>query len=99
MPVHIATTNGKHEVIKMLVERCKETQEKATNKMETLLHLAVMANCLDSIRYLIDQGINLNKKDENGNTCLHLAVAKSNHQVCTEKFPLLLYTLNFDKSR
>jgi ankyrin repeat protein len=91
MPVHIATVNGKKGAVKMLVERCRKTLEKATNRMETLLHLAVMANCLGCVHYLIDQGVNLNLKDENGNTCLHLAAAKRNCQVLTNSLHSYLH--------
>jgi ankyrin repeat protein len=98
MSVHIATVNGNHDVVKALVERCRDSLDKATHRMETLLHLAVMANCLDCVRYLVDQDVNFNQKDENGNSCLHLAVAKGNRPVFTDKFPLYLYICAYSTS-
>ncbi|KAJ3704950.1 hypothetical protein LUZ61_008655 [Rhynchospora tenuis] len=83
MPVHIAAINGKHTIVEMLVERCRDLLDKTTHRKETLIHLAVIANCLDSVRYLITQGVDLNEKDVDGNTCLHLACQKKNHQVIT----------------
>ncbi|KAJ4820803.1 Ankyrin repeat-containing protein [Rhynchospora pubera] len=56
MPVHIAAINGKHTIVKMLVERCRDLSDKTTYRKETLIHLAVIANCLDSVCYLIIQG-------------------------------------------
>ncbi|KAJ1695378.1 hypothetical protein LUZ63_012076 [Rhynchospora breviuscula] len=84
MPVHMAAINAKHEVLKMLVERCKETLDMVTARKETLLHLATMANCPNSVSYLIARGIDINAMDDRKNTCLHLAVAKSNYQVIEE---------------
>ncbi|KAJ3688319.1 hypothetical protein LUZ61_017483 [Rhynchospora tenuis] len=84
MPVHMVAINGKNEVLEMLVERCKETLDMVTTRKETLLHLAIMANCSDSISYLITHGIDINAQDDSRNTCLHLAVAKSNYQVIKE---------------
>ncbi|KAJ4745180.1 hypothetical protein LUZ62_079585 [Rhynchospora pubera] len=83
MPAHIATINGKHTIMKMLIERCKDVLDKTTHRKETLMHLAVIANCIGSVRYLINQDVNLNEKDVDGNTCLHLACQKKNHQIIT----------------
>ncbi|KAJ4761048.1 Ankyrin repeat-containing protein, partial [Rhynchospora pubera] len=83
MAAHIAAINGEHTIMKMLVEGCKHVLNETTPRHETLLHLAVVANCFDSVCYLIKKGINLNEKNVDGNTCLHLACQKRNHQVIT----------------
>ncbi|KAJ4770013.1 Ankyrin repeat family protein [Rhynchospora pubera] len=83
LPVHIAAINGKHTIMKMLVDKCKDVLDKTTRRKENLLHLAVIANCLDSVHYLINEGVNPNEKDVDGNTSLHLACYNKNHQVIT----------------
>ncbi|KAJ3701055.1 hypothetical protein LUZ61_004760 [Rhynchospora tenuis] len=83
LPVHIAAINGKHNIVELLIDNCEDVLDKRTRRKETLLHLAVIANCLHSIRYLINKGVNPNAKDIDGNTCLHLACYNKNHQVIT----------------
>jgi ankyrin repeat protein len=84
MPAHVAAINGENDIVKILVARCKEVLVMTTHRKETLLHLAVIASCLDSVQFLINQGVDLNEKDVDGNTCLHLACKKRNHHVCIE---------------
>jgi ankyrin repeat protein len=98
MPAHVAAINEENDIIKILVARCKEVLVKTTHRKKTLLHLAVIASCLSSIQFLINQGVDLDGKDVDGNTCMHLACKKRNHQVCIEisYFDILGYILQFN---
>ncbi|KAJ4761049.1 hypothetical protein LUZ62_071424 [Rhynchospora pubera] len=79
MPAHMAAINGEYTTMKMLIEKCRDVLDKTTRAKETLMHLAVIANCLDSVRYLINLGVNPNEEDVDRNTCLHLACQNRNH--------------------
>ncbi|KAJ1690576.1 hypothetical protein LUZ63_014731 [Rhynchospora breviuscula] len=81
LPMHTATIHGKNDVVLMFIEKCQQTLHELTSTNETLLHLAVKANSLETIRFLMSRGVKLDAKDDQGNTCLHIAVARRNSQV------------------
>ncbi|KAJ3688317.1 hypothetical protein LUZ61_017481 [Rhynchospora tenuis] len=81
LPVHYAAIHGNFEVVVMLIQRCEDTLHELTSRNETLLHLAVKANCLKTIKFLICHDMKLDLKDDKGNTCLHVAVARRNQHV------------------
>ncbi|KAJ4772903.1 Ankyrin repeat family protein [Rhynchospora pubera] len=84
LPIHTAAIHGKNDVVAMFIDKCQQTLHEVTSTNETLLHLAVKANSLETIRFLMSRGVKLNAKDDEGNTCLHIAVARRNSQVIKE---------------
>ncbi|KAJ1686255.1 hypothetical protein LUZ63_017645 [Rhynchospora breviuscula] len=81
LPVHYAAIHGNFVVVVMLIRRCEDTLHELTSRNETLLHLAVKANCLKTIKFFICHGMKLDLQDDKGNTCLHVAVARRNQHV------------------
>ncbi|KAJ4805089.1 Ankyrin repeat family protein [Rhynchospora pubera] len=84
LPIHTAAIHGKNDVVAMFIDKCQQTLHEVTSTNETLLHLAVKANSLETIRFLMSRGVKLDAKDDEGNTCLHIAVARRNSQVIKE---------------
>ncbi|KAJ1695377.1 hypothetical protein LUZ63_012075 [Rhynchospora breviuscula] len=81
LPIHTAAIHRKNDVVAMFIEKCHQTLHELTSANETLLHLAVKANSLETIRFLMSRGVKIDSKDDGGNTCLHIAVARRNSQV------------------
>ncbi|KAJ1695376.1 hypothetical protein LUZ63_012074 [Rhynchospora breviuscula] len=81
LPIHTAAIHGKNDVVAMFIDKCQQSLHEVTSTNETLLHLAVKANSLETIRFLMSRGVKLGAKDDEGNTCLHIAVARRNSQV------------------
>ncbi|KAI3969373.1 hypothetical protein MKX01_019934 [Papaver californicum] len=80
-PLHYATVKGRLGVINQLISCCEESFEDVTIRDETALHLAVKNNQFEALRIMVDtlrrlnKGEILNKKDQEGNTVLHLAAS------------------------
>ncbi|KHG01227.1 hypothetical protein F383_23506 [Gossypium arboreum] len=83
--LHLAVIKGRERVVGELVMACPESIKEITDKKDTILHLAVKnENGCKFVKGLID-GIKveemLNLKDEDGNTVLHLAALRKQHEV------------------
>ncbi|TYH60549.1 hypothetical protein ES332_D08G301700v1 [Gossypium tomentosum] len=83
--LHLAVIKGRERVAGELVMACPESIKEITDKKETILHLAGKnENGCKFVKGLID-GIKakemLNLKDEDGNTVLHLAALRKQHEV------------------
>ena len=52
-----------------------------TSNKSTLLHLAVSHSHEAIVRFLVNKGLNINSKNNLGNTPLHLAAMKGNDQI------------------
>lgn len=85
-PLHLAAIKGRVEVSTELIGAKPEAARVLTGRGETCLHLCVNYNRFDVLKVLverlkkeIDQFVNW--KDQNGNTILHLAVAKKQIQI------------------
>ncbi|KAI3845079.1 hypothetical protein MKX03_021567 [Papaver bracteatum] len=80
-PLHYATVKGRIGVINELISCCEESFEDVTIRDETALHLAVKNNQFEALKIMVDmlrrlnKGGILNKKDQEGNTVLHLATS------------------------
>ncbi|XP_050387486.1 ankyrin repeat-containing protein BDA1-like [Argentina anserina] len=85
--LHYAASKGRIDIIKEMVSACSECIEDVTEQGETAFHLAVKNNqfeALEAIVALIRERNKLdilNMKDNNGNSVLHLATWKKQHQV------------------
>ncbi|KAL9227256.1 hypothetical protein vseg_002969 [Gypsophila vaccaria] len=86
-PLHAAVLRGKVDVISEILDKCEGCLQDATFQKETALHLAVKNLQLGSLKVMLDwirrrnEGEILNRKDEHGNTILHLAVWKKQRQL------------------
>uniref|UniRef100_A0A803L6V0 PGG domain-containing protein n=1 Tax=Chenopodium quinoa TaxID=63459 RepID=A0A803L6V0_CHEQI len=81
-PLHLAVLGGRVDLIIEMLAYCEGCIEDVTVQKETALHLAVKSFQLESLRVLLDWTRQmdkeeiLNRKDEHGNTILHLAIWK-----------------------
>ncbi|KAJ3693044.1 hypothetical protein LUZ60_012139 [Juncus effusus] len=81
MPVHMAAIKGRVVIVTELTKDCEAATHEHSHRGETILHLAVRANSLETVKFLMSRMVNdiiINAKDERGNTALHLAVASKN---------------------
>ncbi|KAK3430162.1 hypothetical protein EUGRSUZ_E01691 [Eucalyptus grandis] len=87
IPLYYAIVNGELDVMKELLSASPESVQETTAREETTLHLAVKNNRFDAVHVLVEHMENyncasvINKKDYEGNTALHLAVAVQNFEV------------------
>ncbi|XP_042505546.1 ankyrin repeat-containing protein BDA1-like [Macadamia integrifolia] len=87
IPLHYAAMKGRLDVIRELVLACPESAGEGTVQGETALHLALKNNQLEGFGVLVEmlkkvkKDSFLNKKDELGNTILHLAASRKQRQV------------------
>ncbi|XP_062153418.1 ankyrin repeat-containing protein BDA1-like [Alnus glutinosa] len=84
--LHCAAVTGRVRVIKELVGFFPDCIEDVTQRGETALHLAVKYNQIEAFKAMVDLSKQLNVKDilnagdEDGNTVLHLAIARKQSQ-------------------
>ena len=74
LPVHAAIDAGNTEILSMILNKNKKIlnfRDKVFDR--SLLHFAVIRGTLDGIRYLVEQGIDINSQDFAGNTPIELA--------------------------
>lgn len=87
IPLHLAVVKGKLEVVRELLLASVDSVKCKTAQHETSLHLAVKNNQFKALEELIKHLKKANKedllniKDTHGNTILHHAVSKKQHQV------------------
>ncbi|KAB2629791.1 ankyrin repeat-containing protein [Pyrus ussuriensis x Pyrus communis] len=89
-PLHYAASRGRVDVIREIVMACPESVEDVTVQGETVIHLAVKCSQFKAINYLVEfvaerNKVNiLNMKDKHGgDSVLHLATRKKQHQAST----------------
>ncbi|XWS70059.1 hypothetical protein CRYUN_Cryun03dG0016600 [Craigia yunnanensis] len=81
-PLHLAAIQGRVKVVRELVRARPESARLGTERDETALHLCVGSNRLVGLKILVeeigkdDDDELVNRKDCDGNTMLHIAVAK-----------------------
>ncbi|KAJ3682358.1 hypothetical protein LUZ60_014931 [Juncus effusus] len=92
MPLHVAVIKGRTLIVKELLEACEVAMHKRTHGGETMLHLAVKSNSLETLELLISRVDDLKVEDDKGYTMLHLAVARKQSSV----IKLLLSKRNLD---
>ncbi|CAO2826004.1 unnamed protein product [Amaranthus hypochondriacus] len=83
-PILVAAINGQNHVINELIQANPHVVNERTNGGETVLHLCVKHNQLETLKHLVDvtdDGELLNSKDSHDNTILHLVVASKQNEV------------------
>ncbi|XP_050116433.1 ankyrin repeat-containing protein BDA1-like isoform X3 [Malus sylvestris] len=86
-PLHYAASRGRVDVIREMVLACPESVEDVTVQGETVIHLAVKCSQFKAIKFLMELVAEMNKvnvldmKDKHGDSVLHLATWKKQHQV------------------
>ena len=84
-PIHNAAIKGRAKVLTELVRVKPEVTRVLTGRGETGLHLCVKYNHLEALKVLVESvdraDGTMSWKDEDGNTVLHLAVAKKQIEV------------------
>ncbi|XP_058203047.1 ankyrin repeat-containing protein BDA1-like [Rhododendron vialii] len=91
-PLHIAAMKGKVNVLKKLIQTCPRATQVIVDRGDTILHLCVNYNQLESLRLLLEIEVIrdsklVQSKDANGNTILHVAVLG-------RRFEIVEYVLN-----
>ncbi|XP_042504551.1 ankyrin repeat-containing protein BDA1-like isoform X1 [Macadamia integrifolia] len=90
IPLHYAAMKGRLDVIRELVLAYPESAGEGTVQGETALHLALKNNQLEAFGVLVEmlkelkKDSYLNKKDEQGNTVLHLAASRKQREQVVE---------------
>ncbi|WJZ82551.1 hypothetical protein VitviT2T_002302 [Vitis vinifera] len=85
-PLHCASVKGRAETMNLLLSASPLCVLEVTERGETALHIAAKNNQLDALRVLVEwlwrskTLVVINSKDGDGNTVLHLAAARKNHQ-------------------
>eukprot|EP00117_Sycon_ciliatum_P034703 scpid24981/ scgid4662/ Espin; Ectoplasmic specialization protein len=82
-PGHFAATQGHIALLRWLLECTDATGEELDNYGATLAHDAAEQGQIGSLKYLHEQGISLNRLDDEGSTPLSLAQG-GGHRECVE---------------
>lgn len=77
MAIHLASANGRNEVVKILLAKDPELVNIVDNRDNTPLHWAAMKDKTDTVKLLMENGANIEAKDMDGWTPLHYAAAFS----------------------
>ncbi|KAL0426819.1 UNVERIFIED_CONTAM: Ankyrin repeat-containing protein BDA1 [Sesamum latifolium] len=84
-PLHVAAIKGRAAVLAELIRVKPELTRVLTDRGETGLHLCVKWNRLEALKLLVEEmgkdGELVNWKDCEGNTALHIAVAKKHIEI------------------
>ncbi|XP_022111472.1 serine/threonine-protein phosphatase 6 regulatory ankyrin repeat subunit B-like isoform X2 [Acanthaster planci] len=74
--LHLAVLEGHAHIVSTLVKQKNCSKDVKNTKGHTALHLAIIEKHYECAKALVDNGADVNAQDDNGNTCLHLAMMK-----------------------
>ena len=101
-PLHCASVKGRAETMNLLLSASPLCVVEGTERGETALHIDVRNNRFDALKILLEwlrrnkALVVINHKDGDGNTILHLAAVRKNHQAielllsCNDEAPGVL---------
>ena len=82
LSVFLSTSKrGDIQLTKDFIE-CGENIYKTSGRQQTLIHLFADEGNTDAIKYLMKYNFDVNQKDVDGNTPLHLAVMNNHYSTC-----------------
>ncbi|XP_034915340.1 ankyrin repeat-containing protein BDA1 [Populus alba] len=85
-PLHFAAMKGRVDIVQELVCACPQSVKEVTTCGETVLHVAVKSNQVEAVKVLLEEIKKLdmmeivNWKDKDGNTIMHLATLRKQHE-------------------
>lgn len=71
-PLHVSACNNHHEVMKVLLDKGKPLVDMTNTKKQTSLHVAAHEAAYECVRMLVDHGADVGRRDDMGNTALHV---------------------------
>ncbi|KAK7471425.1 hypothetical protein BaRGS_00035913 [Batillaria attramentaria] len=74
-PLHVCACNNHHDVMRVILEKGKPLVDLANTKKQTPLHVAAHEAAFECVRLLVDHGADIHRKDDMGNTALHVNMA------------------------
>lgn len=87
--LHLAALNGHREVANTLLTVGQAQLDIRNNRLQTPLLLAVSQGHMSLIELLVSKGADINVEDEDGDTCLHLALMRQTVATDSEQSPRL----------
>ncbi|XP_013397887.1 E3 ubiquitin-protein ligase MIB2 isoform X2 [Lingula anatina] len=87
--LHLAALNGHKEVAEILLTQGQADIEIRNNRKQTPLLLAVSQGHTALLELLVSKGADVNVQDEDGDTCLHLALMRQNVATELDNSPIL----------
>lgn len=83
--LHLTALNGHREVAAILLSRTggRATVDLRNNRKQTPLHLAVSQGHWSLVELLLRHNADILATDEDGDTVLHIAIAKCRHHAAT----------------
>lgn len=88
-PLHLAALNGHRDVTNTLLATGQADIEIRNNRQQTPLLLAVSQGHAGLMELLVSKGADVNVEDEDGDTCLHLALMRQTVSTEREDSPIL----------
>lgn len=91
-PIHSASSKGHVKIVKELLRHCPDSRELKNSSGQNILHVAARFGKDNLVKYFLKNGefrMLINKKDNLGNTPLHLATMYHHHKV--------VYLLTWDR--
>ncbi|XP_022109248.1 serine/threonine-protein phosphatase 6 regulatory ankyrin repeat subunit B-like [Acanthaster planci] len=79
-PLHIASFYDHADVVQTLAKQGNCNKDLQNSNSQTALHIAIEKNHYKCIEALVNNGANVNAKDNGGNTSLHLVMMKESTQ-------------------
>ncbi|XP_077998099.1 E3 ubiquitin-protein ligase MIB2-like [Glandiceps talaboti] len=99
--LHLAALNGHRDVAETLITKGQVEIDCRNNRYQTPLLLAVSQGHTSLIELLVSKGANVNVEDEDGDTCLHLALMRQTVSTVVDNSPMVAEirsTLGMDDS-
>ncbi|KAI5339151.1 hypothetical protein L3X38_018423 [Prunus dulcis] len=83
-PIHSASSKGHVKIVKEMLRHCPDSRELKNSSGQNILHVAARFGKDNLVKYFLKNGefrMLINKKDNLGNTPLHLATMYHHHKV------------------